>query len=67
MRNIDRSTDNETDRENLEVGKGDAFVAADEQVPFAETLDAETRAELDEVLERSTMLVRDLIAALCRQ
>ena len=67
MRNIDRSTDNETDRENLEVGKGDAFVTADNRVPFAETLDAETRAELDEVLERSTMLVRDLIAALYRQ
>ena len=67
MRNIDRSTDNETDRENLEFGRRDTLVPEDDQVPFVETLDAETRAQLDEILERSTMLVRDLIAALYRR
>jgi len=52
------------------VGMGDARVepkaSADEQVPFVETLDAQTRAELDEVLERSTLLVRNIMAALYR-
>jgi hypothetical protein len=66
MENIDRSTDSETDTENLEVDKGDALVSADNQVPFIETLDAETRALLDEVLERSVMLARDVIVAVNR-
>ena len=38
----------------------------DDEVPFIENLDVQTRAEIDEVLERSTMLVRSLIAALYR-
>jgi len=36
----------------------------DDKVPFIENLDVQTRAELDEVLERSVMLVRNVIAAL---
>jgi hypothetical protein len=67
MENIHRSNDNETDTEKLEVGKGDALVSADHQVPFIETLDAETRAQVDEVLELSKALVRDLKAALYLQ
>ena len=39
----------------------------DDEVPFVENLDVQTLAELDEVLERSTMLVRDVIAALYRR
>ncbi len=39
----------------------------DDEIPFAENLDVQTLAELDEVLERSTMLVRDVIAALYRR
>ena len=39
----------------------------DDKVPFIENLDVQTRAELDEVLERSVMLVRDVIAALYRR
>jgi hypothetical protein len=65
MRNNDQPTDNETDREHL--GDLGAEEPVDDEGPFVETLDAETRAELDEVLERSTMLVRDLIAALYRR
>ena len=38
--------------------------AVDDEVPFIENLDVQTRAELDEVLERSVVLVRSLIAAL---
>jgi hypothetical protein len=38
----------------------------DDKVPFIENLDVQTRAELDEVLERSIVLVRDVIAALYR-
>ena len=38
----------------------------DDEVPFVENLDVQTLAELDEVLERSTMLVRNVIAALSR-
>jgi hypothetical protein len=72
MRNDDRSTDNETDGERLEdLGARSASVepkeALDDQVPFIETLDPQTRAELDEVLERSIMLTRDVIAALYRR
>jgi hypothetical protein len=40
--------------------------AVDDKVPFVENLDVQTLAELDEVLERSTMLVRNVIAALNR-
>jgi len=109
MRNDDRATNDETDRETLEnLGASDALLGAasemirdavitpqhqrcdeaeqllgpdiesaglvgasvegeepvDDKVPFIENLDVQTRAELDEVLERSTMLVRSLIAAL---
>src|ERR1700680_513051 len=39
----------------------------DDKVPFIENLDVQTRAELDEVLERSGMLVRNVIAALYRR
>jgi len=71
MKNIDRSTDDETDdetdSEDLEVGKADAVIAANDQVRFIDTLDAETRAQVDEVLELSRALVRDLKAALYRQ
>jgi len=111
MRNDDRATNDETDREALEnLGPSDALLGAasemirdaviapehersdeaeqllgpdiesaglvgagvegeepvDDKVPFIENLDVQTRAELDEVLERSTMLVRSLIAALYR-
>ena len=38
--------------------------AVDDEVPFIENLDVQTRAELDEVLERSIVLVRSLIATL---
>ena len=112
MRNDDRATNNETDREALEnLGTSDALLGAagemirdavitpqhqrsdeaeellgpdveragfvgagverkeavDDEVPFIENLDVQTRAELDEVLERSTMLVRSVIAALYRR
>jgi hypothetical protein len=39
----------------------------DDEVPFVENLDVQTLAELDEVLERSTVLVRSVIAALYRR
>jgi len=112
MRNDDRATDDETDREALEnLGPSDALLGAasemirdtviapqyergdeaeqllgpdveragfvgpgvereepiDDQVPFVENLDVQTRAELDEVLERSIVLVRDIVAALYRR
>jgi hypothetical protein len=112
MRNDDRPTNDETDREALEdLGTGDALLGAtsemicdaviapehergdeaeqllgpdiesaglvgagvegeepvNDKVPFIENLDVQTRAELDEVLERSIMLVRDVIAALDRR
>jgi len=112
MRNDDRATNDETDRETLEnLGPSDALLGAasemirdavitpehqrsdeteqllgpdiesaglvgagvegeepvDDKVPFIENLDVQTRAELDEVLERSNMLVRSLIAALYRR
>jgi len=38
--------------------------AVDDEVPFIENLDVQTRAELDEVLERSVVLVRSLMATL---
>ena len=41
--------------------------AVDDKIPFVENLDVQTLAELDEVLERSTMLVRNVIAALYRR
>jgi len=72
MRNDDRASNDETDRERLEdPGVRDASVEreepVDDQVPFIETLDAQTRAELDEVLERSIVLTRSVIAALYRR
>lgn len=36
----------------------------DDEVPFIENLDVQTRAELNEVLERSVVLVRSLLATL---
>ena len=67
MSNIDQSTDNESDQENLEVGKGDAVIGRDDQVRFIDTLDAETRAQVDEVLELSVKLAHDLMVALYRK
>lgn len=67
MPNIEQSTDNETARENLEVGKGDAVVPASDQVRFIDTLDAETRAQVDEVLELSVKLAHDFMVALYRR
>jgi hypothetical protein len=69
MRNDDRTTDNQADGEALEDlgGHDERKEASDEQVPFIETLDAQTRAELDEVLERSLVLARSVIAALDRR
>jgi len=71
MRNSDGSTDNDTDRERLEdLGENDAGVEreepVDDKVPFIDTLDAETRAEIDKVLELSTALAQNVIAALNR-
>lgn len=74
MRNDDRTTDNQADGEGLEdLESIDALLGAssekpvDDKVPFIETLDAETRAQVDEVLEASTMLARNVIAALYRR
>jgi len=112
MRNHNRPTDDEPDRERLEdLGTRDPLLGAasemirdavitpqhercdeaeqllgpdvecadlvgagvereepvDDKVPFIENLDVQTRAELDEVLERSNMLVRSVIAALNRR
>lgn len=80
MRNDDKPTDIQIDGEALEnLGASDVESASftgvdvereesvDDGVPFIETLDAQTRAELDEVLERSTMLARNVIAALSRR
>ena len=112
MRNDDRATDNETDREALEdLGTGDALLGTasevirdaviapqhergdeaeqllgpdveraglvgagiereepvDDKVPFVQNLDVQTLAELDELIERSNMLVRSVIAALNRR
>jgi hypothetical protein len=80
MRNNDRATDDQTDGKTVEnLGASDVdsagFAGAgvereepiDDGVPFIETLDSQTRAELDEVLERSTMLARSVIAALYRR
>ncbi len=41
--------------------------AVDDEVPFVENLDVQTLAELDEVLERSVMLARSVIAVLYRR
>jgi hypothetical protein len=60
MRNDERPTDNETDREPDQE-------PVDEEVPFIETLDAETRAQIDKLFERSTMLARDVIAAVYKR
>jgi hypothetical protein len=74
MRNDDRATDNQADGEALEDLKSiDALLgvsseeSVDDKVPFIETLDAETRAQFDELLEASTMLARNVIAALYRR
>jgi hypothetical protein len=80
MRNDHKPTDIQIDGEALEnLGASDVESAGftgvdvereesvDDGVPFIETLDAQTRAELDEVLERSTMLARNVIAALSRR
>jgi hypothetical protein len=69
MRNNDRAADNQTDGEaveNLRSSGVERENAVDQPVPFIETLDPQTRAELDEVLMRSTMLARSVIAALNR-
>ena len=39
----------------------------DDKVPFVQNLDVQTLAELDELIERSNMLVRSVIAALNRR
>jgi len=39
----------------------------DDEVPFIENLDVQTRAELDEVLERSIILARSVMAVLYRR
>lgn len=66
MPNHDRPANDETDRARLEVvGAGvESEEPVEDKVLFIDTLDAETRAQLDEVLERSTMLARSVIAAL---
>jgi hypothetical protein len=71
MRNKKRPTRNETDKEQLEdLGASDAGIEREEPgtdgVPFYETLDAETRAQVDEVLELSKALARNVVAALNR-
>ncbi|HMG70781.1 MAG TPA: hypothetical protein VK544_06670 [Gemmatimonadaceae bacterium] len=70
MRNNDGSTDKETDRERHEdLGETDAGVEREEPVDkrtFYEKCDAETRAEIDKVLELSTALARNVRAALDR-
>jgi hypothetical protein len=71
MRNNNRPTNNETARERLEdLGAPEAGVEqekpAGDQVRFIDTLDAETRAQLDEVLEMSKTLARNVVAALNR-
>jgi hypothetical protein len=71
MRNKNRPTKNETDKEQLEdLGASNAGVEreepGDDRVPFYETLDAETRAQVDEVLELSKALARNVVAALNR-
>jgi hypothetical protein len=49
------------------VGAGvESEEAVDDKIPFIENLDVQTLAELTEVFERSTMLVRDIIAVLSR-
>ena len=65
MPNNDRSTNNETDSEGPEAAEQKDSV--DRDVPFIETLDPETRAQVDEVLERSLILARDVITALNRR
>jgi hypothetical protein len=74
MRNDDRATDNQADGDAVEdLESIDALLGAanvepvDDKVPFIETLDAETRAQFDELLEASTMLARNVIAALYRR
>ena len=72
MRNDDRATDNQADGGALEdLQPSDALLESeepvDDKVPFIETLDAETRAQFDELLERSNMLAKSVIAALYRQ
>jgi hypothetical protein len=71
MRNRKRPPGNETDKEQLEdLGVSDGGIEREEpgakRVPFYETLDAETRAQVDEVLELSKALARNVVAALNR-
>jgi hypothetical protein len=71
MRNDDETTDNESDREQLEdLGTSDTGVereeSGDKPGSFYDTLDAETRAQVDEVLELSKALARNVVAALNR-
>ena len=71
MRNKNRPTKNETDKEQLgALSANDAGAEreepGDDRVPFYETLDAETRAQVDEVLELSKALARNVVAALNR-
>jgi hypothetical protein len=69
MRNDDRTTNDKTDGERLEDpgGHDERKEATKDQVPFIDTLDAQTRAEFDEVLERSIVLARSVIAAVDRR
>jgi hypothetical protein len=68
MRNDDETSDNEGDGEQLE--ESDAGVesaeSGDKPGSFYDTLDAETRAQVDEVLELSKALARNVVAALNR-
>jgi hypothetical protein len=71
MRNRKRPTRNETDKEQLAgPGASPAGIEREEPgakgVPFYETLDPETRAQVDEVLELSKALARNVVAALNR-
>lgn len=72
MRNDDRTTHNQADGEALEdLEPSDALLESEEpvegKVPFIETLDAETRAQFDELLEASKVLAKNVIAALYRE
>ena len=75
MRTDNRPTNNEAEqllgphveRAGLVGARVESEEPVDDKVPFIENLDVETRAKLDEVLEASTMLMRDVIAALNRR
>ena len=68
MRNKNRPTNNETNKKQLEDpgASVEREEPGDNRVPFYETLDAETRAQVDEVLELSKALARNVVAALNR-